>query len=280
MGLPTPSVLSLERGLDPPPPLLYGFAKATLHLSPSSLPFPLSPSRCYFAPRVFRRSSSLFPAEGKPGVEMGVRLRSGFYLGKKLALLLALLPAALLLALLVLAILYGRCAWGPKESDQLLPGVPTTAGANASAEPATRPSGPWDQQRLPRHVTPIHYSLLLWPHLAPGLPEPRTHSGQVNITVRCHEATSTVLLHSAELTYRGASVWGPLEEAPDNTSRSIPLGEVWMAPANQYLVLELLESLRAGSLYELRFAFQGKIQPGPDYSGLFLNTYQDEGESR
>ncbi|XP_039177659.1 aminopeptidase Q isoform X2 [Crotalus tigris] len=211
---------------------------------------------------------------------MGVKLRSGFYLGKKFALLLALLPAALLLALLVLAILYGRCAWGPKESDQLIPGVPTTPGANASAESAARPSGPWDQQRLPRHVTPIHYSLLLWPHLAPGLPEPRTHSGQVNITVRCHEATSTVLLHSAELTYQGASVWGPLEEAPANTSRSIPLGEVWMAPANQYLVLELLESLRAGSLYELRFAFQGKIQPGPDYSGLFLNTYEDEGESR
>ncbi|XP_034288688.1 aminopeptidase Q isoform X1 [Pantherophis guttatus] len=211
---------------------------------------------------------------------MSAKLRSGFYLGKKSALLLALLPVALLGALLVLAILYGRCALGPKEPEQLRPGVPTTPWANASAEPTARPPGPWDQQRLPRHVTPIHYSLLLWPHLAPGLPKPRTHSGQVNITVRCRQATSAVLLHSAELTYQGASVWGPLEEGPANSTRSIPLGEVWTAPGNQYLVLELLESLRAGSLYELRFAFQGKIQPGPDYFGLFLNTYKDEGERR
>ncbi|XP_026576023.1 aminopeptidase Q isoform X2 [Pseudonaja textilis] len=211
---------------------------------------------------------------------MSAKLRSGFYLGKKSALLLALLLAALLLALLVLAILFGRCARRAEEPGLLSPGVPTTPWVNASAEPAARPPGPWDQQRLPRHVTPIHYSLLLWPHLAPGLPKPSTHSGQVNITVRCREATSAVLLHSAELTYRDASVWGPLEETPDNSTRSIPLGEVWTAPWNQYLVLELLENLTAGSLYELRLAFQGKIQPQPHGLGLFLNTYEDEGEER
>ncbi|KAG8130816.1 hypothetical protein E2320_017434 [Naja naja] len=214
---------------------------------------------------------------------MSAKLRSGFYLGKKSALLLALLLAVLLLAFLVLAILYGRCAREAEEPDLLNPGVPTTAranaNANANAEPTARP-GPWDQQRLPRHVTPIHYSLLLWPHLAPGLPKPSTHSGQVNITVRCREATSMVLLHSAELTYRGASVWGPLEEASDNSTRSIPLGVVWTAPLNQYLVLELLENLTAGSLYELRLSFQGKIQPQPPNRGLFLNTYEDEGERR
>ncbi|XP_070598983.1 aminopeptidase Q-like [Erythrolamprus reginae] len=211
---------------------------------------------------------------------MSAKARSGFYLGKKSALLLALLSAALLLALLVLAILYGRCARGPQESGQPSPGVATTPPANASAEPPTRPPGPWDRQRLPRHVAPTHYSLLLWPHLAPGLPEPSTHSGQVNITVRCRESTAAVLLHSAELTYRAASVWGPLEEAPGNSPRSVPLSELWTAAGNQYLVLELLENLTAGSLYELRFAFQGRIQPGSDNYGLFLNRYEDEGETR
>ncbi|XP_007437647.1 aminopeptidase Q [Python bivittatus] len=211
---------------------------------------------------------------------MSAKLRSGFYLGKKSVLLLALLLAALLLALLVLAILYGRCARDLKKSGQLLPVAPTTPWANASAEPATRLLGPWDQQRLPRHVMPIHYSLLLWPHLAPGLPEPRTYSGQVNITVRCREATSTVLLHSADLTYQGASVWGPLGDAPANSTRGVPLAELWEALENQYLVLELLETLSAGALYELRLAFQGKIQSELIFSGLFLNTYEDEGESR
>uniref|UniRef100_A0A8C6X1W8 Laeverin n=1 Tax=Naja naja TaxID=35670 RepID=A0A8C6X1W8_NAJNA len=179
---------------------------------------------------------------------MSAKLRSGFYLGKKSALLLALLLAVLLLAFLVLAILYGRCAREAEEPDLLNPGVPTTAranaNANANAEPTARP-GPWDQQRLPRHVTPIHYSLLLWPHLAPGLPKPSTHSGQVNITVRCREATSMVLLHSAELTYRGASV--------------IPLGVVWTAPLNQYLVLELLENLTV--LFPRMWMIISQLQP-------------------
>ncbi|KAF7250419.1 Aminopeptidase Q [Varanus komodoensis] len=217
------------------------------------------------------------------GAKMGVKLRSGFYLGKKSSGLLALLLATLLLALLVLGILYGRCAHGLqdarlRQNAEARPPPPCASGSpNASAAPPARPPGPWDEWRLPAHLAPAHYSLLLWPHLAPGLPEPRTHSGRVNITVRCRQATATVLLHSADLTYRSAAVWGP---GANGSRRSVPVAELWPAPQNEYVVLELRENLSAGALYEVQLAFQGTILGPHEYDGLFLNTYEDEGESR
>ncbi|XP_062984477.1 aminopeptidase Q-like [Elgaria multicarinata webbii] len=183
-----------------------------------------------------------------------------------------------LLVLFVLRILFGRCA-------HLLEGAgagPSTPSTSTSAEPPTRPPGPWDHWRLPAALAPLHYSLLLWPHLAPGLPEPRTHSGRVSITVRCRQDTATVLLHSAHLTYQSAAVWGPGANGSSRGSRRrrIPVAELWEAPSNQYVVLELREKLSAGALYELQLAFCGRIHTDPHFVGLFLNTYRDEGESR
>lgn len=210
---------------------------------------------------------------------MGVKSPSGFYVGRKPAALLALLLAALLVALLVLAVLYRRslqelAVERLRKGDATGPPTPS-AGPSAS----TRPPGPWDRLRLPATLAPVHYSLLLWPHLAPGLPEPRTFSGQVNITVRCSQETATVLLHSHQLTYRAAVVWGPLggPRSGANTSR-VPLAELWLAKRHQFAVLELRERLRAGALYELRFAFDGLLNDG--FRGLFRSGYEDRSERR
>uniref|UniRef100_A0A8D0B5A5 Laeverin n=1 Tax=Salvator merianae TaxID=96440 RepID=A0A8D0B5A5_SALMN len=211
---------------------------------------------------------------------MGAKLRSGIYLGRKSAVLLAVLLAALLLALLVLAALLGRCTKdGRPRAGAEAPSSLTPSSVVPSVEPTARP-GPWDEWRLPSTLTPVHYSLLLWPHLAPGLPEPRTHSGQVNITVRCRRATDTVLLHSVELDYGDVAVWGPLEEGAGPSGRSIPVSKLWLAPRHEYAVLELRENLSVDGLYELRLAFQGRIRNNPFLGGLFLNDYEDEGESR
>nr|XP_028604951.1 aminopeptidase Q [Podarcis muralis] len=216
---------------------------------------------------------------------MTVKLRSGFYVGKKSASLLALLLGALLLALLVLAILYGRCAQDLEgRGDEAAAAAAPTDEVPASADPSARPPGAWDAWRLPGDLEPVHYSLLLWPHLAPGLPEPRTHSGQVNITVRCLRDTDAVLLHSVGLVYQRAAVWGPLTGAAaataNGSSSGVGVAELWEAPRNEYAVLELRANLSAGALYELQLAFRGKIQHEPELHGLFANTYKDEGESR
>ncbi|XP_072848541.2 aminopeptidase Q isoform X1 [Pogona vitticeps] len=217
---------------------------------------------------------------------MSAHLRSGYYLGRKSSVCLALVGAALLLALLVLGILYGRCA-RQLEGAGLRPHPPPCANATGAPAAPALPPGPWDARRLPPHLLPVHYSLLLWPLLAPGLPEPpRAHAGQANITVRCRQATAVALLHADELAFQSAAVWGPLEEgeAPgangSRRARFIPLAELWLEPSKQYVVLELRENLTAGALYQLRFAFQGTIHGEPDFRGLFLNKYEDEGESR
>ncbi|XP_060091561.1 aminopeptidase Q [Heteronotia binoei] len=202
---------------------------------------------------------------------MGAKSPSGFYVGRKLAVLLALLLAALLVALLVLAVLYRRSVQELAE-ERLRKGDAAPSQPPAAA-PSPRPPGPWDRLRLPATLAPVHYSLLLWPHLAPGLPEPRTFSGRVNITVRCRQETATVLLHSHQLTYRGAAVWRA------NTSR-VPLAELWLAERHQFVVLELREKLRAGALYELRFAFDGLLNVEGGFRGLFRSAYEDQGERR
>lgn len=211
---------------------------------------------------------------------MGARLRSGFYLGKKSCALLAVLLGALLLALVVLGSLYGRCA--QKLEDDRLRAATLAPHAGPAPTPG-RPPGPWDHPRLPADLVPVHYSLLLWPPMAPGLPAPRAHWGRVNITLRCRRATSTVLLHSDALTYQSAAVWGPFDAPPGANGSgvlSVPVAELWLAPLHQYAVLELRENLRAGALYELRLTFQGVVRSNRDPNGLFCSPYEDEGESR
>ncbi|XP_054843521.1 aminopeptidase Q [Eublepharis macularius] len=215
---------------------------------------------------------------------MGARSPSGFYVGRRAAALLALLLAALLVALLVLAVLYGRSL--QRLADERLrkgsdaaPPTPSVGPSPASA----RPPGPWDRLRLPAALVPLHYSLLLWPHLAPGLPEPRTFSGWVNITVRCRQETTRVLLHSHQLAYSSTAVWGPLAGprlgSGANASR-VPLAELWLAERHQFAVLELRERLRAGALYELRLAFDGLLFSEGAFRGLFCSAYEDQGERR
>ncbi|XP_077200462.1 aminopeptidase Q isoform X2 [Paroedura picta] len=211
---------------------------------------------------------------------MGVKSPSGFYVGRKPAVLLALLLAALLVALLVLAVLYQRSV-RELAAERLRKGDAATPPPSAGPGPASpRPPGPWDRLRLPATVAPVHYSLLLWPHLAPGLPEPRTFSGRVNITVRCRQETATLLLHSHRLTYRAAAVWGPVAGPGGANATRVPLAELWLAERHQFAVLELREKLRAGALYELRLAFDGPLYLEGGFRGLFRSSYEEQGERR
>lgn len=232
---------------------------------------------------------------------MGPRSSSGFYVSRAVALLLAGLAAALLLALAVLAALYGHCARvAPSEShacgvpsaapsppgDQGSPRTPKPDSAREAAVTATpdtwRPSGPWDQLRLPPWLVPLHYELELWPRLRPGelsAPELR-FTGRVNITVRCAVATERLLLHSLFLDCESAEVRGPLSlDTGGATMGRVPVDEVWFALDMQYMVLELREALQPGSHYELQLSFSGPVNQDTR-EGLFLNVYTDQGERR
>uniref|UniRef100_A0A674KB05 Aminopeptidase n=1 Tax=Terrapene triunguis TaxID=2587831 RepID=A0A674KB05_9SAUR len=220
---------------------------------------------------------------------MGPKAASGFYLGRKPAALLALLLAALLLALAVLGALYGRCLQEVEELRAAAAPPSPTAGpeeegagccppAPSPSPGSTRPPGVWDNSRLPRALLPLHYELRLWPRLSPGQPGPFVFSGQVNITVRCAQDTATVLLHSSELELWGAAVRGPLLEGPDGGGGGgIEVAELWLKERQEYAVLELRRSLRAGGRYVLQLSFRGPLSENLD--GLFLTRYTDQGQS-
>uniref|UniRef100_A0A8C2W2F4 Aminopeptidase n=1 Tax=Chinchilla lanigera TaxID=34839 RepID=A0A8C2W2F4_CHILA len=125
--------------------------------------------------------------------------------------------------------------------------------------------------RLPPWLEPLHYDLELWPRLRPDeLPAHSLRfSGRANITVRCVAATARLLLHSLFLQHERPAVRGPLSPgARGAAGRDM-----------QYMVLELGQALRPGSLYELQLSFAG-----PAYQeireGLFFNVYVDQGERR
>ncbi|XP_066130213.1 aminopeptidase Q [Saccopteryx bilineata] len=230
---------------------------------------------------------------------MGPHSSSGFYVSRAAALLLAALGAALLLALAVLAALYGQCArvapselpdCGAPDARPSQPGgqgeSPPASSTGAPAGAATpgrrRPSGPWDQLRLPPWLVPLHYELELWPRLRPDELSPPTlrFTGRVNVTVRCAVATARLLLHSFLLDCDGAEVRGPLFSGTGNTTAGrVPVDDVWFALDMQYVVLELREALQPGNLYELQLSFSGRANRDTR-EGLFLNVYTDQGERR
>lgn len=228
--------------------------------------------------------ASLSPAMSPP-------FRSGVYVSRRVALLLAGLTAVLLLVLVALAALYGSCAHDLWEEDTSWwpPGDPEWAQPNPTHEPTVGisqdvapPSGPWDHLRLPPWLVPLHYDLELWPSLQPdNLTAPNlTFTGRVNITVRCTVATSRLLLHSFLLNYKQVEVWGPLTPDPRNaTVRRVPVENVWFAQDMQFVVLELGQSLEPGRSYELNFDFSGQLlQVG--YEGLFVSYHIDKDEYR
>ncbi|XP_041516528.1 aminopeptidase Q [Microtus oregoni] len=230
--------------------------------------------------------------------------RSGIYVSRGVALLLAGLTVALLLALVALAALYGNCTL-VQTSEQHIPGVKDTASTppggqeqarptwtpEAAREPAVAttsqdwrpPSGPWNHSRLPPWLVPLHYDLELWPRLWPdnlSYTESVTFTGRVNITVLCTVATSRLLLHSFFLTYKQAEVWGPLALGSRNaTVDRVPVDKVWFALDTQYMVLDLGQVLQPGSRYELHLGFSGQVLQCVS-EGLFLNLYTDQGKLR
>ncbi|KAJ1207979.1 hypothetical protein NDU88_003369 [Pleurodeles waltl] len=226
---------------------------------------------------------------------MGPKSRSGFYLSRALALLLALLLGALLLALAVLAALYARSlqeaatAAELQETATAAEGAQTTGG---SAAPPTPPStqdaagtasgsterpGIWNQLRLPPSPVPEHYQLELWPRLEPDAQGAFPFSGQVNITLRCssEEQGSVLLLHSLELNITRAAL---LELEEESRGRELGIERLWHSATHHYLVLELLEPLRPGQRYRLQLHYLGHLSRA--LVGLFISHYTDQGQNK
>ncbi|XP_053689545.1 glutamyl aminopeptidase [Sabethes cyaneus] len=118
--------------------------------------------------------------------------------------------------------------------------------------------------RLPRHVKPRHYKLLLHPDL-----EQQTFSGQIGIDIMVSEPTDYIVLHSKQLAIEGTTVKRLL---PDRSELPVVVKQAYTYDPHQYWVIET-ESIDSGE-YRLSMNFSGSL--ANRIVGFYSSSYRDK----
>lgn len=120
--------------------------------------------------------------------------------------------------------------------------------------------------RLPTNVVPRHYALTLQPFFEVGN---FSFEGRVNVTVDVIRETSTITLHSHELSVSGVQVFrnrsGDLEE--------LGVRNTWTDLPKQFLIIETNTSLTAGSQIVVIIGFHSHLST--DLRGFYVMKYTD-----
>lgn len=128
-------------------------------------------------------------------------------------------------------------------------------------------SFPWDAVRLPTHVTPLRYHLLIHPNLTT-----LTFAGTAAIEVAVTRQTSAVVLHAKRLHVTGAAV----EASGGHGARGLRVLE--HQPLEQVALLAD-QPLQAGHSYTLSIQYSANLSE--TFYGFYKSTYRTrEGELR
>ncbi|KAM6109544.1 endoplasmic reticulum aminopeptidase 1 [Phoenicopterus ruber ruber] len=126
---------------------------------------------------------------------------------------------------------------------------------------------PWDAVRLPRHVVPLRYHLLIHPNLTT-----LTFAGTAAIEVAVTQQTSAVVLHSKRLRITRATI-AAVGAHPAREARVLE-----HRPFEQVALLAA-EPLRAGHSYTLSIQYLANLSDS--FHGFYKSTYRTrEGELR
>ncbi|XP_032061293.1 endoplasmic reticulum aminopeptidase 1 [Aythya fuligula] len=120
---------------------------------------------------------------------------------------------------------------------------------------------PWDKVRLPEHVVPLHYQLLVHPNLTT-----QTFTGTAAIELTVTRQTSAVILHSKRLHVARAAIGA--QEA-----------RVLEQQALEQVALLAAEPLRAGHNYTVTIQYTANLSDS--FHGFYKSTYRTQaGELR
>nr|XP_013056390.2 endoplasmic reticulum aminopeptidase 1 [Anser cygnoides] len=120
---------------------------------------------------------------------------------------------------------------------------------------------PWDRVRLPEHVVPLHYHLLIHPNLTT-----QTFSGTAAIDLTVTRQTSAVILHSKRLRVAWAAIGA--QEARVLEHRAL-----------EQVALLATEPLQAGHNYTVTIQYAANLSDS--FHGFYKSTYRtQEGELR
>nr|XP_020824556.1 thyrotropin-releasing hormone-degrading ectoenzyme isoform X1 [Phascolarctos cinereus] len=156
------------------------------------------------------------------------------------------------------------------------PGRPGAPGGVAPGSPAPKePSEeeeqgrwqPWTQLRLPGHLKPLHYNLMLTVFM-----ENFTFSGEVNVEVACLNATRYIVLHASRVVVERVQV------AEDRAFGAVQVARYFLYPQNQVFVVVLNRTLEAQRNYNLKIIYNAFIEN--ELLGFFRSSYVLHGERR
>ena len=127
---------------------------------------------------------------------------------------------------------------------------------------------PWERVRLPVHIKPEHYDMLIQVNL-----KELTFSGNSNISIQVTEPTYTIMFHINKLMIRKIEIFSSYEKTPFKIRKQFEYKK------NQYFVVTLTEKLKVGE-YKLKIKFNGDIET-KELNGFYRSSYEnDVGEKR
>lgn len=128
---------------------------------------------------------------------------------------------------------------------------------------------PWKQVRLPKHVVPVHYDLLIHPNLTT-----LTFMGFAKIEIVVHQQTSSIILHSKYLHIAKATIQG--EMGGIHAERGVSVSEY---PPFEQIALLTDEPLLPGKNYSIVIQYSANLSDS--FHGFYKSTYRTpEGEVR
>ncbi|XP_004678178.1 PREDICTED: endoplasmic reticulum aminopeptidase 1 [Condylura cristata] len=128
---------------------------------------------------------------------------------------------------------------------------------------------PWSKMRLPEHVIPAHYDLMIHANLTT-----LTFGGTTQVEITTSQPTSAIILHSHRLQISKATLRrGPGEGQPEKPLRVLEY------PLQEQIALLSPEPLVAGLPYTVTIDYAGNLSE--TFHGFYKSTYRTkEGEVR
>ncbi|XP_027257655.1 endoplasmic reticulum aminopeptidase 1 [Cricetulus griseus] len=128
---------------------------------------------------------------------------------------------------------------------------------------------PWNNVRLPEHIIPIHYDLMIHANLST-----LTFWGTTEVEITVSQPTSTIIMHSHQLQISKAT----LRRGAEDKQSEEPLS-ILEYPANEQVALLAPQPLLAGPLYTVIITYAANLSES--FHGFYKSTYRtQEGEIR
>ncbi|XP_040584861.1 endoplasmic reticulum aminopeptidase 1 isoform X1 [Mesocricetus auratus] len=164
------------------------------------------------------------------------------------------MPSLLSLLLIILAV--SSPSWC-QSSDKAFPKASNGA------------SFPWSNMRLPEHIIPIHYDLLIHANLST-----LTFWGTTEVEITVSQPTSTIIMHSHQLQISKAI----LRRGAEDKLSEEPLS-ILEYPAHEQVALLAPQPLLAGLQYTVIITYAANLSES--FHGFYKSTYRtQEGELR